>query len=69
MIRTDGIDPIRSMADGQIYDSRSRYYADLKARGLEIVGDERAAVEARSVRPLAAAGPDIKRAFEELRSR
>lgn len=68
MIRTDGMDPVRSMANGQLYDSRSRYYGDLKARGLEIVGNERAEVERRPELRLNAA-PDIKRAIEELRSR
>lgn len=68
MIRTDGMDPVRSMADGRLYDSRSRYYGNLKARGLEIVGNERAEVERRPELRLNAA-PDIKRAIEELRSR
>lgn len=30
-----------SMADGQHYTSKSRYYADLKARGYEILGNEK----------------------------
>lgn len=45
MIRPDGMDPIVSMADGKTYDSRSAYYADLKARGSEIVGNDRAAFD------------------------
>jgi hypothetical protein len=40
-IRTDGMDAIRSMADGQFYDSKSAYYGSVKAAGCEIVGDDR----------------------------
>jgi hypothetical protein len=35
------MNPIRSMADGQIYDSRSAYYASVKRAGCEVVGDDR----------------------------
>lgn len=40
-IISDSMAPIQSMADGQVYDSKSAYYADVKARGMEIVGDEK----------------------------
>ncbi len=40
-IRTDGMSPIRSMADGRVYDSKSAYYASVRRAGCEIVGDDR----------------------------
>ena len=36
----DGCD-LRSMADGKHYTSKSRYKAELRARGYEIVGNEK----------------------------
>lgn len=39
MIISDACE-LRSMADGQIYTSKSAYYADIRARGLEIVGND-----------------------------
>ena len=38
-IITDSIE-VRSMANGQVYDSKSQYRADLKARGLVELGNE-----------------------------
>ena len=38
---TDTHAPFKSMADGQIYDSKSRYRAEIKARGYEEIGNER----------------------------
>ena len=69
MVRTDGMEPVRSMADGRVYDSRSRYYASLKARGCEIVGDDRAAFERPPQPRPEGVGQDILRTIEELRSR
>jgi len=46
-IISDTMAPIRSMADGRMYDSKSVYRNDLKARGLIEVGNER--VERRPV--------------------
>lgn len=40
-VQSDTIDAFRSMADGKVYDSKSRYRQDLKARGLVEVGNER----------------------------
>lgn len=40
MVISDTIDGFRSMADGQMYDSKSRYRADLRARGLIEVGND-----------------------------
>jgi hypothetical protein len=34
------MDAIRSMASGRMFDSKSAYYADVKAAGCEIVGDD-----------------------------
>lgn len=41
MVITDEIAPMQSMADGKVYTSKSRYYAETKARGYEIVGNEK----------------------------
>lgn len=41
MVITDDVEPFRSMADGKVYTSKSRYYAETKARGYEIVGNEK----------------------------
>lgn len=38
---SDGMDPIRSMADGKMYDSKSAYRAGLKANGCVEVGNDR----------------------------
>lgn len=39
-IRTDGMAPIKSMASGQMFDSKSAYYRDIKQAGCEIVGND-----------------------------
>jgi hypothetical protein len=39
-IRTDGMDPVKSMADGKTYDSKSAYYGSVKRAGCEIVGND-----------------------------
>ncbi len=69
MVRPDGMGPLRSMADGRIYDSRSAYLASVRAAGCEIVGDERAPFERRPALEPGRAGADIKTAIEQLRSR
>lgn len=43
-IASDQHEPFRSLADGKVYDSKSAYRAELKARGYEEVGNEYAAV-------------------------
>jgi hypothetical protein len=69
MIRPDNMAPIRSMADGRVYDGRSAYYASVRRAGCEIVGDDRSGF-GRAGRPhQKPIGADIKRAIEELRSR
>jgi hypothetical protein len=40
MIISDTQAPFRSMADGKIYDSKSAYRAELKARGYREVGND-----------------------------
>jgi len=69
MIRPDGMDPIRSQLDGRLYDSRSAYYASLRAGGAEIVGNDRAPFERRP--PFAPQGvaQSVKQAIEQLESR
>ena len=69
MVRPDGMEPIRSMADGRTYESRSGYYASVRAAGCEVVGDERAPFERRPAFEPGRAAPDIKAAIEQLRSR
>jgi hypothetical protein len=39
-VQSDSIAPFVSMADGKPYDSKSRYRADLRARGLTEVGND-----------------------------
>ena len=64
----DGMDPIRSMADGKMYDGKGAYYRAVRAAGCEIVGNERAPFERQQSREFVPdpVGPDIKRALEEL---
>jgi hypothetical protein len=69
MVRPDAMDPLRSMADGRVYESRSAYYASVRAAGCEIVGDERASLERRPAFEPGRAGADIKTALEQLRAR
>ncbi len=69
MIRPDGMAPIRSMADGRTYDSRSAYYASVRAAGCEIVGEARAPFDRPPAFEPGRAGPDIKTAIEQLRNR
>lgn len=37
---SDVMEPVRSMADGKTYDSKSRYRAELRGRGYIEVGNE-----------------------------
>lgn len=58
----------RSQFDGAIYTSKRRYRAELRARGLIEVGNERAAFEPRPFEPPSAVA-DIKAAIETARRR
>jgi hypothetical protein len=65
-VRTDGMDPLKSMADGKTYDSKSAYYGSVRRAGCEIVGDDRAGFGPKPEWKLPPVGPDIKRAIERL---
>ena len=69
MIRPDGMAPIRSMADGRVYESRSLYYDSVRRAGCEIVGDERAAFDRRHELGSNGVAHDLKIAIEQLRHR
>lgn len=68
-IRADGMDPIRSMVDGKVYDSKSAYYGSVRRAGCEIVGNERAPFERRPEYRSEGLGADISRAYEQSRNR
>ncbi len=63
---SDTMAPIRSMADGKMYDSKSRYVQGVRDKGCYIVGNDRMD---RSTTALPSAGATIKRSIEQLRSR
>lgn len=69
-VRTDGMDAIRSMADGKVYDSKSAYYDSVRRSGCEIVGDDRGfyegAMTVKEPPPVPGLAQDIKAAIEEL---
>jgi hypothetical protein len=68
-IISDTMAPIRSMADGKLYDSKSAYYGSVKAAGCEIVGnDPSSRAPKRDFQPVIT-GHDVKQAIEQLRSR
>ncbi len=46
-IRPDGMGALLSHADGRFYDSKSAYYASIKAAGCEIVGNDTSAIRDR----------------------
>jgi hypothetical protein len=62
---SDTMGAIRSQADGKMYDSKSRYYSDLRARGLECVGNDLEAMKPR-FEDMPAIEPDLQRAIAEL---
>jgi hypothetical protein len=71
-VRPDGMAPIRSMADGRLYDSRSRYEASVRRAGCQIVGEDRAGFgRRRTTENLLPPniGADVRRAIEDLSSR
>jgi hypothetical protein len=61
----DTMEPIRSMADGKMYDSKSVYTRSVKAHGCEIIGNDKLPERRPVERPRAA--QDIRRAIEQLR--
>lgn len=62
----DAMDPIVSMTDGQLYDSKSAYYGAVRAAGCEIVGDDKAPFDKKPEYHPQNVAQDIKRAIEEL---
>ena len=72
MIRPDGMDAIRSMADGRMYDGRSAYYDSVKRAGCEIIGNDREGYGRRkTVDDLIPKniGRDVRDAMEQLKAR
>lgn len=65
-IISDTMDPIRSMADGRMYDSKSAYTRGVKALGCEIVGNDKLPERKPIERPKA--GRDIKNAIDQLKA-
>jgi hypothetical protein len=61
---TDEMAPVRSMADGQMYDSKSRIRSTYRARGLREVGNEKVWWSERS--ETSDPTPQLLRAFEEV---
>lgn len=59
----DGMDAIRSMADGKMYDSKSRYYSSVRANGCEVIGNDSVPRQRREMPPVR---DDIRRALREL---
>lgn len=66
MLIRDSMDPIVSMADGRVYDSKSAYYSSVREHGCEIVGNERDAFDKRPVFEPEGVGESIKQAIETL---
>lgn len=65
MIIFDNMQPIRSMADGRMYDSKSSYERGVRATGCRVVGNDRLD---RSTTEVPRAGHDIKRAIDQLKA-
>ena len=61
---SDTIDPFRSMADGRMYDSKSQYRRDLRARGLAEVGNDR--IERRET-PMPPVRESLRQTLQQLR--
>lgn len=59
---SDGMDPIRSHADGKIYDSKSRYERAVRASGAEIVGNSHVESRKPEMPPVRA---DLRRALQQ----
>ena len=68
-VRADGMDAIRSQADGKMYDSKSAYYGSVKRAGCEIVADDIGGFGPRPEYHPQGVGQDVKKAIEQLRSR
>ena len=64
-IRSDGMDAIRSMVDGRMYDSKSAYYSSVRRAGCEIVGDDVNGFSSPPGYDQGGVEQDIKRAIAE----
>jgi hypothetical protein len=62
-VQSDSMAPIISMADGKPYDSKSRYRADLKARGMIEVGNDR--MERRPA-PITPVRETLRQTYQQL---
>lgn len=58
----DGMDAIRSMADGKMYDSKSAYYRSVRAHGCEVVGNDSVPRVRHEMPPVR---DDLRRALQE----
>lgn len=63
-VQSDSMEPIRSMADGRMYDSKSRYRRELRARGCYEVGNDR--LERRPT-PLPPVRETLRQTIQQLR--
>lgn len=63
-IISDGMAPIRSMADGRMYDSKSQYRRELKARNCVEVGNER--VSRTTTAPQVSVRESMRRSIQQL---
>ena len=61
---SDYHEPFRCMATGEMRDSKSRYRAEIKARGYEELGNERAECTGRPYEPDSAVN-DLRRTAQE----
>ena len=66
-IISDNLDGVLNHANGLRYDSKSAYYKSVRAAGCEIVGNEKL-TNTRQFDP-GPVTPDVKAAYEQLRSR
>jgi hypothetical protein len=69
MLIRDGMDPIRSMADGQLYDSKRAYERGVRAAGCEIAGNDKAPFERRPTWEPQGVGQDISDVIDKLQAR
>ena len=61
---SDTMRPMRHPSNGKIYDSKSRFRAETRARGCVEIGNEQP--KPRKFIDMPAVGPDIARAIQEL---
>lgn len=61
---SDTMRPMRHPSNGKIYDSKSRFRAETRARGLVEIGNEQP--KQRKAIDMPPVGPDIARAIQEL---